>query len=473
MIGAVFAMQGFGQFAASMMTLIVVAAFRSALEPVKTPAACVEECQRSVDIMWRIVIGVGGVPGLFALYYRLTIPETPRYTFDVVHDLDQATANVSSWRSGGIGEGWTNPMRRVQVMQDVKRKYHSPQPTYTDLKAYYRKRRNALALFGTAGSWFFLDVAFYGLGLNSSTILSTIGYGGNQNVYRNLYNAAVGNLILVCAGAIPGYWCTVATVDFLGRKTIQISGFVILTILFAIIGFDFHNLSERSLLVLYVLCQFFFNFGKLASLLPPPSGSCSLLSQRLKPLNHDLHIYSRLMLPGPNATTFIIPAECFPTRFRATAHGFSAAAGKVGAIIAQVVFAPMAQRGHKSHPATSAPWLNHVMQIFALFMLCGIGTSLLVPETRRETLEKLADGEEGVDHFELNFVERFFTPFGRATLRDRRGQTERIRWWSWKWWSERRRRKLEEKRLTRRIRTLENARLEARRHADIEIPFHD
>jgi PHS family inorganic phosphate transporter-like MFS transporter len=262
MIGAVFAMQGFGQFAASMMTLIVVAAFRSDLEPVKTPAACDGECQRSVDIMWRIVIGVGGVPGLFALYYRLTIPETPRYTFDVVHDLDQATANVHSWRSGGTGEGWTNPMRRVQVMQDVKRKYHSPQPTYTDLKAYYRKRRNALALFGTAGSWFFLDVAFYGLGLNSSTILSTIGYGGNENVYRSLYNAAVGNLILVCAGAIPGYWCTVATVDVLGRKTIQISGFVILTILFAIIGFDFHNLSKQSLLVLYVLCQFFFNFGK-------------------------------------------------------------------------------------------------------------------------------------------------------------------------------------------------------------------
>jgi MFS transporter, PHS family, inorganic phosphate transporter len=262
MIGAVFAMQGFGQFAAAMVTLVVVAAFRKTLEPVKTPAACNGECQRSVDIMWRVVIGVGAVPALFALYYRLTIPETPRYTFDVVHDLDQATANVYAWRSGVCGEGWTDPMRRVQIIQDVKCKYHSPQPTYTDLKAYYRKRRNALALVGTAGSWFFLDVAFYGLGLNSSTILGTIGFGGSENVYRLFYNSAVGNLVLTCAGAIPGYWCTVATADFLGRKTIQISGFLILTLLFAIIGFDFHGLSERSLLVMYVLCQFFFNFGK-------------------------------------------------------------------------------------------------------------------------------------------------------------------------------------------------------------------
>jgi hypothetical protein len=36
--------------------------------------------------------------------------------------------------------------------------------------------------------------------------------------------------------------------------------------------------------------------------------------------------------------TFIVPGELFPTRYRSTAHGISAASGKVGAIIAQVVF---------------------------------------------------------------------------------------------------------------------------------------
>jgi hypothetical protein len=113
------------------------------------------------------------------------------------------------------------------------------------------------------------------------------------------------------------------------------------------------------------------------------------------------------------------------------------------------------------------------MQIFALFMLCGVATSLLVPETRRETLEKLADGEEGIEHFELNFVERFFTPAGRATLRDRTWQIERVRWWSWKWWSERRKQKLQEERLRNRNRTLENAQLEARWYVNIERPLHD
>lgn len=38
-----------------------------------------------------------------------------------------------------------------------------------------------------------------------------------------------------------------------------------------------------------------------------------------------------------NTTTFIIPGEVFPTRYRSTAHGISAASGKFGAIIAQIM----------------------------------------------------------------------------------------------------------------------------------------
>ena len=67
---------------------------------------------------------------------------------------------------------------------------------------------------------------------------------------------------MVCAGAIPGYWVTVATVDTLGRKPIQLMGFTMLTILFIIIGFAYHKLTEGGLLALYVLAQFFFNFGE-------------------------------------------------------------------------------------------------------------------------------------------------------------------------------------------------------------------
>lgn len=48
---------------------------------------------------------------------------------------------------------------------------------------------------------------------------------------------------------------------------------------------------------------------------------------------------------GPNTTTFIIPGEIFPTRYRSTAHGISAACGKLGAIVAQVGFVKLKDIG--------------------------------------------------------------------------------------------------------------------------------
>ena len=41
---------------------------------------------------------------------------------------------------------------------------------------------------------------------------------------------------------------------------------------------------------------------------------------------------------GPNCTTFLIPAEIFPTEMRTMCHGISAAAGKTGALIAAIMF---------------------------------------------------------------------------------------------------------------------------------------
>ncbi|KAF2671931.1 phosphate permease [Microthyrium microscopicum] len=367
MTAAVFAMQGLGQCVAALLALIVTVANKKTLERASSLSDCDADCRYSVDIMWRVVVGFAGIPGWFALYYRLTIPETPRYTFDVKQDLEKATADSHKFISGRKGSSGVNDLERAQARLEMA-KYHKHPPALLEFLRYFSKRKNFLQLVGTAGSWFFLDIAFYGLGLNTPTILSTIGFNPNGTIYDTLFNSAVGQLVLVCAGAIPGYWVTVLTVDFIGRKPIQIGGFAILTLLFAIIGFCLKSLSQKALLALYILAQFFFNFG-------------------------------------PNATTFILPAECFPTRLRATAHGFSAAAGKVGAVIAQLVFAPMIARG--ATPEDPHPWLNHVMQIFALLMLAGLGTSLLVPETKRRSLEEIA-GKKGQEEYELRFVSRFF-----------------------------------------------------------------
>jgi len=119
-------------------------------------------------------------------------------------------------------------------------------------------------------------------------------------------------------------------------------------------GFAYYQLSPNALLAIYVLAQFFFNFG-------------------------------------PNSTTFIVPGECFPTRYRSTSHGISAASGKIGSIIGQGAIATLRTRG--ATPENPTPWMDHVLEIYALFMLLGCLTTLLIPETKRKTLEELA-GED-------------------------------------------------------------------------------
>ncbi|KAK1067260.1 Inorganic phosphate transporter pho84, partial [Friedmanniomyces endolithicus] len=62
-------------------------------------------------------------------------------------------------------------------MRDSAPHLEIPKASFKDFMRHYGQWRYGKVLLGTAGSWFFLDVAFYGVGLNNSTILSTIGYG--------------------------------------------------------------------------------------------------------------------------------------------------------------------------------------------------------------------------------------------------------------------------------------------------------
>lgn len=261
MMGSVFAMQGIGQFTAAIISLIVTAGFKESLITSKTVANCDGVCGLAVDKMWRVIIGFGAVPGCIALYYRLTIPETPRYTFDVSRDIVQGGSDAKAYLNGKA-EGVPDEITHATVMAETAPQIEIPKASWGDFFRYYGQWKHGKVLLGTAGSWFFLDVAFYGVSLNNSVILAAIGYTGGANVYEIFYRNSVGNLIIVCAGAIPGYWVTVALVDTVGRKPIQLMGFTMLTILFCIMGFGYHKIGTHGLLAVYVLAQFFFNFGK-------------------------------------------------------------------------------------------------------------------------------------------------------------------------------------------------------------------
>ena len=148
----------------------------------------------------------GTVPAVSAMKFRLTIPEIPRYTSDMTIDVEKAQADARAYllgkRKGTANEGHA-------YVAETRRKEASPKAIWTEFFAHFRQWKHGEILLGTAGSWFFIDIAFRGLGLKNSAILAA---------YNNFHNTAVGNLILAVAGNIPGYWVSVAIVDTIGRN---------------------------------------------------------------------------------------------------------------------------------------------------------------------------------------------------------------------------------------------------------------
>ncbi|KAG8697243.1 Inorganic phosphate transporter pho84 [Ceratobasidium sp. 394] len=347
MMTAVFGMQGFGNFTAALVALVVTESYKSKIMNETETYAAVDHC-------WRLLIGLGAVPGVAALYFRLTIPETPRYAMDVERNVQQVTQGTNNAPAAGTS--------KVDQGASIERA-SAPKASWVDFCQHFGKWKNGKVLLGTAYSWMALDIAFYGLGLNNSNVLMAIGFGDSpgpnvlgRGIYHTLHNVSVGNLILSAGGYIPGYWVTFLFIDHWGRKPIQLMGFALLTIIFLSMGFGYDAMvhppapPNQAFVFLYCLANFFQNFG-------------------------------------PNTTTFIVPGEAFPTRFRSTAHGISAASGKFGAILAQVGFAWL--RHDDSSP--DGAFVKRILQTFALFMLSGVFSTLIIEETKGRSLEDLSN----------------------------------------------------------------------------------
>jgi PHS family inorganic phosphate transporter-like MFS transporter len=110
---------------------------------------------KHVDYCWRILIGLGCVPGAIALYFRLTIPETPRFTMDIDRDIQKARTdieNVLGPNGGSTAVYWVDPDAVVQ-------RADAPRRSRSDFINYFAQPGNLLLLFGTAYSWFAIDAS--------------------------------------------------------------------------------------------------------------------------------------------------------------------------------------------------------------------------------------------------------------------------------------------------------------------------
>ena len=153
MIASVFAAQGLGAFTAALVSFLCAAGFKSSIDK----EFCDAECRLALDKAWRIVYGIGILPALIALYFRLTIPETIRYTLDISRRENDAADDVIVFMTGVPIEGKESPTEPIRLAGGFPA---PPKASFRDFCRFFGHWKNGKVLLGTAGSWFLLDVAF-------------------------------------------------------------------------------------------------------------------------------------------------------------------------------------------------------------------------------------------------------------------------------------------------------------------------
>lgn len=242
-------------------------------------------------------------------------------------------------------------------------------------------RRHGLHLLGTTSTWFLLDIAFYSSNLFQKDVFTSVGWipkAQSMNAIQEVYHIARAQTLIALCSTVPGYWFTVAFIDHVGRFAIQLMGFFFMTVFMFALAIPYHHWKNPDhrigFVIMYSLTFFFSNFG-------------------------------------PNATTFVVPAEIFPARLRSTCHGISAAAGKAGAIIGAFgfLYASQPRKGDADKPDHGYPYgigMKNALIVLAVSNLLGMLFTFLVPESKGKSLEEMSGENEDDDDAEVEMEQQ-------------------------------------------------------------------
>jgi PHS family inorganic phosphate transporter-like MFS transporter len=233
----------------------------------------------STDVAWRVLLALGAVPAAAVVYLRSKMPESPRYLAQVQGRGKEAAGDLLAFTGGAVtGSAAGLASRRV------------------GLREFLATRRFLVLLAGTAGCWFLLDYAYYGNTISTPQIIELISPGSST-----MTTIAIQLGIFVVA-AVPGYMLAIARIDRIGHRRLQLTGFIMMALCFAVIALvPGMTTAVLPFLLAYGISYFFTEFG-------------------------------------PNVTTFVLPGELYPVSVRATGHGISAGIGKLGAFIGVFLF---------------------------------------------------------------------------------------------------------------------------------------
>ncbi|MCO5573293.1 hypothetical protein L7F22_027062 [Adiantum nelumboides] len=352
-VGAVFANQGFGILVSAAVAIVTAAGLKSRYPAPSFDVDPILSTPPQADYVWRIVFLFGCVPAALTFYFRSKMPETARYTALVSGNTKQAAHDMGQVLHKSFDQADGDARPRTVAVNNTQ-----------DYELFSNEfwRRHGWHLLGTSSTWFLAGLPWYTLNLFEKDALTAVRWlppAGSMSAIDEVYQVCRAQALIAMCSIIPGYWCTIALIDRIGRKPIQMQGFLMMAVFLLALGIPYTHWRDENqvgFMVLYAVTFFFNNFG-------------------------------------PNTTTFIVPAELYPARFRTTCHGLSAAIGKLGAVLGAFGFTVLSQDTDPKfvdpgYKPGIGPGKTFIMLAATSFL--GMLLTLLIPETKGRSLEDIS-----------------------------------------------------------------------------------
>ncbi|KZL21547.1 Major myo-inositol transporter IolT [Pseudovibrio axinellae] len=249
--------------------------------------------------VWRLMYATVLVPALLILIGRLFIIESP---FWLIAHHKTVEAEFALYR---LMKRTPQYPRKIALKPHMKQRHAHSLGLLELLRSPERRRELAF----TSVPWFFQDIATYGIGLSMPLLFLEV-LGESSGPARNVVGHLAQNVMSARITAVLdvflvlGVVCAVLLADRVRRIPLQIWGFVgcAVGLVIACVGVISDGVVGFSMLFAGLMV---FNF------------MCNV---------------------GPNAQTYLLAGEVFPTRLRASGAGLAASCGKVGAVGSAFLF---------------------------------------------------------------------------------------------------------------------------------------
>ncbi|ACP48885.1 General substrate transporter [Sulfolobus islandicus Y.N.15.51] len=268
-----------------------------------------------LDLIWRIILTTGAIPAAAVIYLRRKIPETTRYLGRIKGDIDGVKKVIKEVTK-----------TEVSIMTNVK----------DNVKALDYFKTNWRPILIAAILWFLYDIpAYAGILFGPSLIASKLGL-----------DPATYQLVNEAFFIIPGGLVALLLIDRVGRKPLQIIGFIGMTL--ALTSFAFYIQSPNYIPLIAIIF-------------------------------YGLELFSSQSGPGSVSASGVLGVELAPTKIRSIAQGITVVGGRLGATFASFVFPSL--------------YVQYGLSFAVIFVAIASGiaallTFLFIPETKSKSLEE-------------------------------------------------------------------------------------